>query len=111
MGTVHHPSFVKTGYRTARSAPLAPISMRAGIPPGYVVRMTKTGSVTSLLAWHGRKLELSRAVQFIYCWSQRLTSVRFCMRKIGMGKNAAIEWNMSMRAVAAQALLNNPVIK
>lgn len=49
---------------------------------------------------------------FIYCWSQKLTTVDFCECEIGINHNTVVGWNKNnyLREVCAAKLLANPKV-
>ena len=45
-------------------------------------------------AWlQGSRLSYRQIVLFIYCWSKKLTSIRFCEMELEISKSSVIDWN------------------
>ena len=57
----------------------------------------------------GSRLSFRQIVLFLYCWSKELSSIKFCEEELDVRKNAVIDWNMYLREVCADTLLNNPI--
>jgi transposase-like protein len=57
----------------------------------------------------GSRVSFRQIVLFVYCWSKELTSLKFCEEELDFCKEAVIDWNMYLREVCADTLLNNPV--
>jgi transposase-like protein len=58
----------------------------------------------------GSKLTYRKIILFVYCWSQELTSIKFCDNELDIKKSAVVDWNNYLREVCAFVLLNNPVV-
>uniref|UniRef100_A0A5S6Q2J4 DDE_Tnp_IS1595 domain-containing protein n=1 Tax=Trichuris muris TaxID=70415 RepID=A0A5S6Q2J4_TRIMR len=60
--------------------------------------------------FEGYKVDFCTAVKFMYSWSHGYTTIRFCCDELDMSKNTAIHWNLSMRDVAAEVLMRQPLV-
>ena len=60
--------------------------------------------------FEGSRVSFRQIVLFIYCWAKELTSIKFCEEELDLCKESAIDWNMYLREVCADTLLNNPVV-
>jgi len=49
----------------------------------------------------GSRLPLDKIVHFIYCWSYKLSSVKFCERELLMAHGAVVDFNSYCREVCA----------
>jgi hypothetical protein len=58
----------------------------------------------------GSKLSFRQVTLFLYCWSKKLTSIKFCESELDISKCAVIDWNMYLREVCADTLIRNPII-
>lgn len=47
----------------------------------------------------------------MYCWSEKLSSIRWCDKQLNMGKIAVIDWNNYMREVCSEFLTKHSVNK
>jgi len=43
---------------------------------------------------NGSRLPINGIVYFIYSWAHELTSVTYCKRELGIGKNAVVDANL-----------------
>uniref|UniRef100_A0A5S6QWM3 ISXO2-like transposase domain-containing protein n=1 Tax=Trichuris muris TaxID=70415 RepID=A0A5S6QWM3_TRIMR len=61
--------------------------------------------------WRGRRsnLPVRKTLLFIRAWSDKLTSCAFCKDSFGTNGKAAVEWNLTLRAAAAEWLFKNRV--
>ncbi|KFD56019.1 hypothetical protein M513_03143, partial [Trichuris suis] len=50
------------------------------------------------------RLSLRKAIGLILAWSDRLSTMRFCEKHLGLDKSTTVRWNRHLRAVAAQAV-------
>ncbi|XP_029652239.1 uncharacterized protein LOC115225419 [Octopus sinensis] len=57
----------------------------------------------------GRTLPLRTVVLFLHSWVKELTSVQFCVEKLGMSHSTAVEYNCFVREICAEDLIRNPV--
>ena len=53
------------------------------------------------------RLPFVTVVRFFYCWARELTSVELCEKELGIGNNAAIDWNNYMREAVAEDLIRH----
>lgn len=58
--------------------------------------------------FHGSHLSYRDATLFIYCWSQELTSIKFCERELNISPATVVDYNNYLREVCAHHLLTNP---
>ena len=49
-------------------------------------------------------------MEFIYCWTEELTSVEFCKYDLCINKTIAVDWNNHMLEFCAANLVANPVV-
>uniref|UniRef100_A0A5S6QSW5 DDE Tnp4 domain-containing protein n=1 Tax=Trichuris muris TaxID=70415 RepID=A0A5S6QSW5_TRIMR len=84
----------------------------AGYIVGQIGRYNNiVGQIGSLTPWfEGYKVNLCTAVKFIYAWSHGYTTIRFCYDQLDMCKKSAEHWNESMRGVAAEVLMRQPLV-
>ncbi|VDL83097.1 unnamed protein product [Nippostrongylus brasiliensis] len=54
------------------------------------------------------KLPFVDIIRFIYCWSEELTSVKFCEKELNLSKTTVVDWNKYMREVVAKEILSQP---
>uniref|UniRef100_A0A5S6QQ45 Uncharacterized protein n=1 Tax=Trichuris muris TaxID=70415 RepID=A0A5S6QQ45_TRIMR len=75
-----------------------------GAPSSMVRRLLQTSALHSNGFFTGDKLELNKALIFVYSWSRGYTTMAFCSRKLGMSSNCAVGETSprSSRRVAAQ---------
>lgn len=43
-------------------------------------------------------------VRFIYAWSEEMSSIKWCAKQLGMGKNTVVDWNNYMREVCVSEM-------
>src|SRR5688572_3871089 len=58
--------------------------------------------------FEGLRLPFVTAVRFFYCWAKELTSIKWCEEELGIGHNAAVDWNSYMRETVAHHLSQRP---
>ena len=54
-------------------------------------------------------LRYGTIAQFLYCWAQGYTTVRFCKQELNLSKNTTVNWNNMIREVCAGFLLQHPI--
>lgn len=59
----------------------------------------------------GSKISFCTALRFIYCWCEKLTSIKFCKKQLGLSDKTAIDWNNSMRELCVLDMENNSIKK
>lgn len=48
---------------------------------------------------------LKRALRFKYCWTEELTSIKWCKKQLHLNENATVDWNSYMRKVCSLDLI------
>jgi transposase-like protein len=56
----------------------------------------------------GSHISYRDLIIFIYCWSQELTSIRFCKIELLLSEKTIVDYNNYLREVCAAYLLRNP---
>ncbi|CAI6362106.1 unnamed protein product [Macrosiphum euphorbiae] len=56
---------------------------------------------------NGSRSPINSIVYFIYSWAHELTSVTYCKRELGIGKNAVVDWNNYLREVCVWRMESN----
>ena len=47
--------------------------------------------------FEGSRIPFCSALRFIYCWSEELTTIKFCEKQLDLSDKTVIEWNNYMR--------------
>lgn len=50
------------------------------------------------------KLSFLTSLRFIYCWSEEMTSVKWCEKQLDMNHNTVVDWNNYLREVCVEVL-------
>jgi len=54
------------------------------------------------------RISFTIVVRFIYGWSHKMTSAKWCEKQLGLSLNTVIDWNNYLREVCAMAVENKP---
>uniref|UniRef100_A0A5S6Q8S1 ISXO2-like transposase domain-containing protein n=1 Tax=Trichuris muris TaxID=70415 RepID=A0A5S6Q8S1_TRIMR len=76
----------------------------------YKAQCNKEVSLRTGTWFEGHRSDFRTAVLFIYAWSREYTTTGFCSQELGMSSNCAVGWKKSMREVAPESLLRNPLV-
>lgn len=56
----------------------------------------------------GSRLSFVTAVRFFYCWSEELTSIKWCNKQLDMAQATTVDWNAYMREAVIEQLSQRP---
>uniref|UniRef100_A0A5S6Q070 ISXO2-like transposase domain-containing protein n=1 Tax=Trichuris muris TaxID=70415 RepID=A0A5S6Q070_TRIMR len=76
----------------------------------YKAHCNKEVSLRTGTWFEGHRSDFRTAALFMYAWSREYTTTEFCSKELGMSSHCAVDWKKSMREVAAEALLQNPLV-
>lgn len=54
------------------------------------------------------KITFCSAMRFIYCWYEKLTSIKFCKKQLDLSDKTVIDWNNYMRELCVLDMVNKP---
>lgn len=54
------------------------------------------------------RISFMTPMRFIYCWSNEMTSIKWCEQELNLRVNTVIDWNNQLREVSAMAVENKP---